>query len=80
MMRIGEAISNMKASRSGTTVKNWRDMLPPGSRWNPGDPGNPACQVCEGTGYLRMDLPINHPYFGRVFLCDCARETGGSHA
>ena len=51
--------------------EEWRKALPPGSRWQPGYPGDPACKICEGTGFLRLDLPVGHRYFGQVFLCEC---------
>lgn len=71
-----EIISEMKMNRTSTKlVRDWRSLIPPGSRWNPKDPGDPACKECEGTGYLRIEgLPIGHPAFGKIFLCDCAKS------
>jgi len=73
---ISEVIAEMKRYRnSPQLVRDWREMIPKGSRWYPNDPGDPACKECEGTGYLRIDgLPIGHPYFGKIVLCDCTRE------
>jgi DNA replication protein DnaC len=34
-------------------------------------PGDPDCEVCGGIGYLRRDLPVGHPDFGRVQVCIC---------
>jgi DNA replication protein DnaC len=34
-------------------------------------PGNPDCPICEGIGYLRRDLPIEHPEFGKLEMCSC---------
>jgi DNA replication protein DnaC len=34
-------------------------------------PGDPACPKCHGVGYLRQDLPIGHPEFGKLQICDC---------
>jgi DNA replication protein DnaC len=34
-------------------------------------PGDPACPKCHGVGYLRRDLPVGHPEFGKLQLCDC---------
>jgi DNA replication protein DnaC len=36
-----------------------------------GLPGDPDCPICGGTGYLRQDLPLGHPDFGRLQLCAC---------
>jgi DNA replication protein DnaC len=30
--------------------------------------------LCGGVGYLRRDLPVGHPDFGRVEICDCRRR------
>jgi DNA replication protein DnaC len=34
-------------------------------------PGDPNCPLCGGIGYLRADLPINHPDFGKLQICSC---------
>lgn len=37
--------------------------------------GDPHCGICGGLGYIRFDLPVGAPQFGRVYLCQCrARE------
>ena len=35
--------------------------------------GDPACPLCGGLGYLRRDLPIDDPDFGKLLLCDCRK-------
>ena len=37
-------------------------------------PGNPDCPICGGIGYLRSDLPIDHPDFGKIVPCSCRTE------
>ncbi len=34
-------------------------------------PGDPACPHCSGVGYLRRDLPVGHPDFGKLETCVC---------
>jgi len=34
-------------------------------------PGDPNCPICGGVGYLRRDLPIDHPDFGKIVPCPC---------
>ncbi len=29
------------------------------------------CPLCGGLGYVREDLPVDHPNFGRLFPCRC---------
>jgi len=33
--------------------------------------GDPKCPYCHGLGYVRQDLPINHPDFGKLQICSC---------
>jgi DNA replication protein DnaC len=33
--------------------------------------GDPECKICGGVGYLRRDLPVGHPDFGRIQICTC---------
>jgi len=37
-------------------------------------PGDPNCPICGGIGYLRRDLPISHPDFGKIVACECRSE------
>jgi DNA replication protein DnaC len=34
-------------------------------------PGDPNCKICGGVGYLRQDLPVGHPDFGKLQVCVC---------
>lgn len=73
MKTLREFTEQMQKPKSVQLVRDWREMIPEGSRWMPGDPGNPACRICEGIGYLRVDLPVGHPDFGQLLLCDCVK-------
>ncbi|GAB4473849.1 MAG: hypothetical protein Kow0088_09410 [Anaerolineales bacterium] len=33
--------------------------------------GDPNCPICHGLGYIRWDVPVGHPKFGKVEICDC---------
>jgi DNA replication protein DnaC len=37
-------------------------------------PGDPNCPICGGIGWLRQDLPIDHPDFGKIVPCQCRSE------
>lgn len=30
-----------------------------------------SCPICNDGGYLRMDVPVGHPNFGRLVPCEC---------
>jgi DNA replication protein DnaC len=34
-------------------------------------PGDPGCEICGGVGYIRQDLPLEHPDFGKMQICVC---------
>jgi len=33
-----------------------------------------ACHICNDAGYLRANVPVGHPSFGRLFPCECKRK------
>ncbi len=37
-------------------------------------PGAPDCPACHGMGYVRLDVPVDHPQFGKMLPCPC-RQT-----
>ncbi len=34
-----------------------------------------SCTICGGTGFLRRDVPVGHPDFGKIIPCECRVET-----
>ncbi|MFT4039317.1 MAG: ATP-binding protein [Thermomicrobiales bacterium] len=32
------------------------------------------CPICKDAGWVKMDVPVGHPNFGRVFQCQCKVE------
>jgi DNA replication protein DnaC len=36
--------------------------------------GDPNCPHCGGAGYLRSDVPVGHPSFGRLEVCVCRQR------
>jgi DNA replication protein DnaC len=43
----------------------------PSTFWKHDLPGDPNCPICDGVGYLRQDLPVGHPDFGKLHVCTC---------
>ena len=37
-------------------------------------PGDPNCPICHGIGFVRRDLPIDDPDFGKMEICVCRLE------
>jgi len=36
-------------------------------------PGDPSCSICGGVGFLRQDVPVGHPEFGKLQICTCRK-------
>ena len=37
-------------------------------------PGDPNCKICGGLGFVRQDLPVEHPDFGKMQICICRQQ------
>ncbi len=35
---------------------------------------DPICPICHGAGYLRQDLPVGDPNFGKIVKCRCKEK------
>jgi DNA replication protein DnaC len=41
--------------------------------------GDPDCPICGGIGYLRLQVPVGHPDFGHLVICDCREPQIRAH-
>lgn len=39
-------------------------------------PEGEVCPICKGAGWLRLDVPLGHPSFGRPIKCQCMQRDG----
>ncbi|MCE9646644.1 MAG: ATP-binding protein [Chloroflexi bacterium] len=69
--KIDETIKNLANETSKIKSKNSlsREVVTPDLL------GDPNCPHCHGVGYLRNDVPIGHPEFGRLEICVCRRAS-----
>jgi len=63
-----EDILKKTAGRISKTSSQDSSKIDPNSSSYAGDP---ECEICGGVGYLRRDLPVGHPDFGRIQICTC---------
>lgn len=42
--------------------------------------GDPNCPHCQGLGYVRADLPLGHPDFGKLQICVCRKDEVALHS
>jgi DNA replication protein DnaC len=52
-------------------VKSPSPPAEPEERGDPSQSQDYLCPDCGGTGYLRHDVPVDHPDFGKIFPCRC---------
>jgi DNA replication protein DnaC len=69
LKKLAENIS--KASTP--TTSNTDQAEAAAARMN-GLAGDPNCPICGGIGYVRLEVPVGHPDFGRLQPCDCRRR------
>ncbi|MEN8241290.1 MAG: ATP-binding protein [Chloroflexota bacterium] len=68
---IKDAANKLKKN---TTRKNTpKGSSPASSNLKPGA-GDPNCPHCQGLGYIRADLSLDHPEFGKLQVCACRSE------
>ncbi len=63
MERLGEALARIR-------VKEFQRKVPA----EPAPEPPPICPVCKDHGFVRHDVPLGHPDFGRAFPCACQRD------
>ncbi|HEX9028747.1 MAG TPA: ATP-binding protein, partial [Anaerolineales bacterium] len=64
LRRITENTSKENSPSSSSTERS------NGSPY-PDLPGDPNCPICGGIGFVREDVPVGHPNFGKVQICSC---------
>ena len=74
MSKIDETIRKIRAAteKAGLEGNNREDQG--GEIRQVKMPGDPNCPICGGVGYLRRDLPITDPDFGKIVPCSCRSE------
>lgn len=60
MKRIGDVLTSLSIP-VGPATSNGAAKKEPSWR----------CPVCKDAGWVRMEVPIGHPNFGRLFPCEC---------
>src|SRR5262245_45724320 len=71
---------NNRTPRARRTLPGAENGQPPRLPQPAGPPrftdgvGDPDCPHCHGLGYLREDVPVGHPQFGKLQPCTCQLE------
>jgi DNA replication protein DnaC len=62
MKRLDEVMNETGAASSKATMPTIS---------NTSAPEPDECPLCGGLGFVREDVPVGHPHFGKVFPCRC---------
>jgi len=64
-----------RGSRSGgSTADGEPEAGPRSGAPSTGGDGRSECPACDGLGWVRRDVPVGHPDFGKAFPCPCFAE------
>ncbi len=63
--KINQALAKVQRDTQKLSSPNTPTEIKPES-W-----GKPDCPYCAGVGYVRWDVPVGHPKFGKIDLCVC---------
>ncbi|MBI3977875.1 MAG: ATP-binding protein [Chloroflexi bacterium] len=62
-------------ARMGLRISTSGDASDTSSGTEPDDSASgPACAICNDVGYVRLDVPLDHPDFGRAVPCRCRKQ------
>jgi DNA replication protein DnaC len=67
MKRLDEILSKSRSAVSSVEISDTSSATAEAA---------PACPVCGGAGFVRRELPVDHPRFGRAEPCDCVLSEG----
>src|SRR5512138_607037 len=70
MTRIDETLRKIAADISKASSETSSSTEPE----RPALPGDPNCPICHGVGFVRQDLPLEHPNFGKLQICVCRQR------
>lgn len=56
-------------------LKNHPAYVPTGDAVEITEQENVACPKCHDRGFLRYEVPVDHPSFGQVYECDCRLQS-----
>ncbi|MDP2727944.1 MAG: ATP-binding protein, partial [Dehalococcoidia bacterium] len=66
MENIGEILKKISSRQSTSKVNT-----PESSSTKDGRETPPLCPICQGSGYVRVEVPVDHPDFGQALVCQC---------
>jgi DNA replication protein DnaC len=69
--RIDETLKRIAAATSKESSPTSSSTEQPAARAQADLAGDPECPHCGGLGYLRADIPVGDPDFGKIIACTC---------
>ena len=72
MPKINETLRKIAEDTSKVNSPISSNTEPTPTRY--GFPGDPNCPICGGVGFVRRNLPIGDPNFGKLEVCSCRQD------
>ncbi|HLF76242.1 MAG TPA: ATP-binding protein [Dehalococcoidia bacterium] len=72
MKRLDEILARAIAPEPSSSAATATSAVPTDAE-SVEDGAADVCPHCHGAGFLRRDLPLDHPDFGKAVACDCAQ-------
>ena len=71
MPRLNELLGQPQPDNGAVPAEIAADAGPSPSAADPQSSESDACPLCGGFGFIRQDVPADHPQFGRAVPCGC---------
>ena len=66
MESLGDILKKL-TPESGLENTDYQNQTDDGSESN----SPPECDICGDFGWVRLEVPVSHAYFGKAIPCDC---------
>ena len=75
MPQLSDILRNSQlTARAASPEARTSKLESPASNVEPAASGDRACPICKGVGFVRQEVPLDHPEFGQALPCRCVEE------
>ena len=75
MPQLNDILRNSQlTARAASLEARSPDLEPQAPNVEPPASDDGACPVCKGVGFVRREVPLDHPEFGQALPCRCVEE------
>lgn len=74
MPRLTDLLGSWKLESGSSTLESDETDLVPASSLQPPASEESVCPLCNDAGFVRRELPLGHPEFGKAVPCRCVQN------